>query len=90
MFKKLNIARDKEYEPHLLVSEKIKTTFIKEKITGVWFLLMYLRKDAAASSQIEGTVATMVNAKVTKRREIDMQKIEMVGKRAGESAAPVL
>ena len=27
-----------------------------------FFLLMYLRKDAAASSQIEGTVATMVDA----------------------------
>jgi Fic family protein len=27
-----------------------------------FFLLMYLRKDAAASSQIEGTKATMVNA----------------------------
>ncbi len=27
-----------------------------------FFLLMYLRKDAASSSQIEGTVATMVNA----------------------------
>jgi Fic family protein len=27
-----------------------------------FFLLMYLRKDAASSSQIEGTVATMVDA----------------------------
>src|SRR3990167_4530679 len=27
-----------------------------------FFLLMYLRKDAASSSQIEGTMATMINA----------------------------
>lgn len=33
----LNIARDSEFTPHLLVNEKIKTTFDKEKITGVRF-----------------------------------------------------
>jgi len=34
----LNIARDKEYVPRLLVSEKIKAIFTKEKITGIRFL----------------------------------------------------
>lgn len=34
----LNIARDFEFAPHLLVNEKIKTAFDKEKITGVRFI----------------------------------------------------
>ena len=32
------LARDKEYEGNLLVSEKIKAAFEKENITGVWLV----------------------------------------------------
>ncbi len=47
-----------------------KATRLLGKLDGItkllpdvdFFLLMYLRKDAASSSQIEGTMATMINA----------------------------
>ena len=32
------LARDKEYHGNLLVSEKLKAIFDKEKITGVWLV----------------------------------------------------
>ncbi len=32
------LARDKEYHSNLLVSEKLKIIFDKEKITGVWLV----------------------------------------------------
>lgn len=58
-----------EFCPELLVKNE-KATRLLGKLDGVtkripdvdFFLLMYLRKDAASSSQIEGTMATMVDA----------------------------
>lgn len=58
-----------EFSPELLVKSE-KATRLLGKLDGVtkqipdvdFFLLMYLRKDAASSSQIEGTMATMVDA----------------------------
>lgn len=55
--------------PRTLIKNE-KATRLIGKLDGVtkqlpdvdFFLLMYLRKDAASSSQIEGTVATMVDA----------------------------
>jgi hypothetical protein len=35
---KYHLARDKEYHGNLLVSEKLKVIFDKEKITGVWLV----------------------------------------------------
>jgi Fic family protein len=53
-----------------LVKKASEATRLVGKLDGItkllpdldFFLLMYLRKDAAASSQIEGTMATMVDA----------------------------
>ena len=58
-----------DFSPKTLVKNE-KATRLIGKLDGVtkqlpdvdFFLLMYLRKDAASSSQIEGTVATMVDA----------------------------
>ncbi len=58
-----------DFSPRALVKNE-KATRLIGKLDGVtkqlpdvdFFLLMYLRKDAASSSQIEGTVATMVDA----------------------------
>jgi Fic family protein len=58
-----------ELDANLLIKNE-KATRLLGKLDGVtrripdvdFFLLMYLRKDAASSSQIEGTVATMVDA----------------------------
>src|SRR3990167_4256221 len=55
---------------HNILVKNEKATRLIGKLDGVtkrlpdidFFLLMYLRKDAASSSQIEGTVATMVDA----------------------------
>lgn len=57
------------FPPNILIKNE-KATRLIGKLDGVtkqlpdvdFFLLMYLRKDAASSSQIEGTVATMVDA----------------------------
>ncbi len=56
--------------PRNILIKNEKATLLIGKLDGVtkqlpdvdFFLLMYLRKDAASSSQIEGTVATMVDA----------------------------
>jgi len=56
--------------PEQLLVKNEKSTRLIGKLDGVtkqlpdvdFFLLMYLRKDAASSSQIEGTMATMVDA----------------------------
>jgi len=53
-----------------LIKKSNEATRLLGKLDGIthllpdadFFLLMYLRKDAASSSQIEGTVATMVDA----------------------------
>ena len=58
-----------DFSPEILIKNE-KATRLIGKLDGVtkqlpdvdFFLLMYLRKDAASSSQIEGTVATMVDA----------------------------
>jgi Fic family protein len=58
-----------EFSPAILRKDN-KATRLLGKLDGItkllpdadFFLLMYLRKDAASSSQIEGTVATMVDA----------------------------
>lgn len=58
-----------EFESALLTKNN-EATRLLGKLDGItkllpdldFFLLMYLRKDAAASSQIEGTMATMVDA----------------------------
>ena len=58
-----------EFGPAIL-SKDNQSTRLLGKLDGItkllpdadFFLLMYLRKDAASSSQIEGTVATMVDA----------------------------
>lgn len=57
------------FNPSLLKKNE-QATHLVGKLDGItkllpdvnFFLLMYLRKDAAASSQIEGTKATMLNA----------------------------
>ncbi len=57
------------FSPKTLI-ENEKATRLIGKLDGItkrlpdidFFLLMYLRKDAASSSQIEGTMATMVDA----------------------------
>ena len=57
-----------EFTPSVLKKDS-QATRLLGKLDGItkllpdadFFLLMYLRKDAASSSQIEGTVATMVN-----------------------------
>ncbi len=54
----------------LIIKKASEATRLVGKLDGItkllpdldFFLLMYLRKDAAASSQIEGTMATMVDA----------------------------
>jgi len=58
-----------EFSPAILRKDN-QATRLLGKLDGItkllpdsdFFLLMYLRKDAASSSQIEGTVATMVDA----------------------------
>ncbi|MEI6327013.1 MAG: Fic family protein [Candidatus Roizmanbacteria bacterium] len=53
-----------------LIKKNTEATWLLGKLDGVtkklpdrdFFLLMYLRKDAASSSQIEGTQATMIDA----------------------------
>ena len=58
-----------DFPSNILIKNE-KATRLIGKLDGVtkqlpdvdFFLLMYLRKDAASSSQIEGTVATMVDA----------------------------
>jgi Fic family protein len=58
-----------EFSPAIL-KKATQATRLLGKLDGItkllpdadFFLLMYLRKDAASSSQIEGTVATMVDA----------------------------
>lgn len=58
-----------EFSPGILMKNE-KATRLIGKLDGVtkrlpdidFFLLMYLRKDAASSSQIEGTMATMIDA----------------------------
>ncbi|MDP2669918.1 MAG: Fic/DOC family N-terminal domain-containing protein, partial [bacterium] len=53
-----------------LLKKNDEATRLLGKLDGItkllpdndFFLLMYLRKDAASSSQIEGTMATMVDA----------------------------
>jgi Fic family protein len=57
------------FDPHILKKNN-EATRLLGKLDGItkllpdpdFFLLMYLRKDAASSSQIEGTMATMVDA----------------------------
>jgi Fic family protein len=56
--------------PGSLIKKTNEATRLLGKLDGItrllpdadFFILMYLRKDAASSSQIEGTVATMVDA----------------------------
>lgn len=56
--------------PAKIINKSNEATRLIGKLDGItkllpdadFFLLMYLRKDAASSSQIEGTVATMVDA----------------------------
>ncbi len=56
--------------PDSLIAKSTRASRLGGKLDGIttllpdvdFFLLMYLRKDAAASSQIEGTVATMIDA----------------------------
>jgi len=58
-----------DFDPKILKKNN-EATRLLGKLDGItkllpdadFFLLMYLRKDAASSSQIEGTMATMVNA----------------------------
>jgi cell filamentation protein, protein adenylyltransferase len=58
-----------EFDPKLL-KKNDEATRLLGKLDGItkllpdvnFFLLMYLRKDAAASSQIEGTMATLIDA----------------------------
>src|SRR5271167_4434830 len=64
-----------DFDPRILKKDS-EATRLLAKLDGItnlgditkllpnidFFLLMYLRKDAAASSQIEGTMATMVDA----------------------------
>jgi Fic family protein len=58
-----------EFSPAILKKDS-QATRLLGKLDGItkllpdadFFLLMYQRKDAAASSQIEGTIATMVDA----------------------------
>jgi Fic family protein len=58
-----------DFPPKLMIKNE-KATRLIGKLDGItkrlpdmdFFLLMYLRKDAASSSQIEGTMATMVDA----------------------------
>ncbi len=58
-----------DFDP-LLIKKSNEATYLLGKLDGItkylpdanFFLLMYLRKDAASSSQIEGTKATMVDA----------------------------
>lgn len=58
-----------EFEPKILKKVDLATRLLG-KLDGItkllpdsdFFLLMYLRKDAASSSQIEGTQATMIDA----------------------------
>ena len=53
-----------------IIKKASEATRLVGKLDGItkllpdrdFFLLMYLRKDAAASSQIEGTLATMIDA----------------------------
>jgi len=56
--------------PPIILKKNTHATLMVGKLDGIttllpdvdFFLLMYLRKDAASSSQIEGTLATMVDA----------------------------
>jgi len=58
-----------DFDPRILKKNNDATRLLG-KLDGItklltdsdFFLLMYLRKDAATSSQIEGTMATMINA----------------------------
>src|SRR3990167_1811367 len=58
-----------EFDPKILKKNN-EATRLLGKLDGItkllpdadFFLLMYLRKDAASSSQIEGTMATMIDA----------------------------
>jgi len=58
-----------EFDPKLL-KKNDEATRLLGKLDGItkllpdanFFLLMYLKKDAASSSQIEGTMATMIDA----------------------------
>lgn len=58
-----------EFDPKILKKNN-EATRLLGKLDGItkllphadFFLLMYLRKDAASSSQIEGTIATMIDA----------------------------
>src|SRR3989339_369862 len=60
---------DFDFEPKILKKNN-EATRLLGKLDGItkllpdsdFFLLMYLRKDAASSSQIEGTMATMIDA----------------------------
>jgi Fic family protein len=53
-----------------IIKKSVKASMLVTRLDGItellpdndFFLLMYLRKDAASSSQIEGTMATMVDA----------------------------
>jgi len=58
-----------DFDPKIL-KKNLEATRLLGKLDGItkllpdedFFLLMYLRKDAASSSQIEGTMATMIDA----------------------------
>lgn len=76
-----------EFSPAILKKDN-QATRLLGKLDGItkllpdadFFLLMYLRKDAASSSQIEGTVATMVDAieaevKVSEKTPADVDDI---------------
>jgi Fic family protein len=76
-----------EFGPRVLRKDN-QATRLLGKLDGItkllpdsdFFLLMYLRKDAASSSQIEGTVATMVDAieaaiKVNQKTPADVDDI---------------
>ena len=76
-----------EFSPATLRKDS-QATRLLGKLDGItkllpdadFFLLMYLRKDAASSSQIEGTVATMVDAieaevKVSEKTPADVDDI---------------
>ncbi|APH13071.1 hypothetical protein ASJ33_07840 [Dehalococcoides mccartyi] len=70
------------------IKKSIQATHLLGKLDGItqllpdvdFFILMYLRKDAASSSQIEGTKATMVDAieaeiKITDKLPVDVDDI---------------
>lgn len=97
-----------DFDPKILKKNN-EATRLLGKLDGItkllpdadFFLLMYLRKDAASSSQIEGTMATMVNAieaevKITENIPEDVDDIlhyikalNYGMKRAGEDNFPM-